>query len=138
MTIGSRLKLLRDTLDLSMASFGEKIKMTSSNISKMEKDLRVVTDRTIALISNEFGVNEQWLRTGEGDMFIAVTEDEKFAELLGELLVNENNELVKEIITKVVELDDDYLLLIEQLIDGLLKNNPKKPDITILRLRTYL
>ncbi|TKI60484.1 helix-turn-helix domain-containing protein [Lysinibacillus varians] len=126
MTIGSRLKLLRDTLDLSMASFGEKIKMTSSNISKMEKDLRVVTDRTIALISNEFGVNEQWLRTGEGDMFIAVTEDEKFAELLGELLVNENNELVKEIITKVVELDDDYLLLIEQLIDGLLKKQSQE------------
>lgn len=125
MTIGSRLKLLRDSLDLSMAAFGEKIKMTSSNISKMEKDQRVVTDRTIALISSEFGVSEQWLKTGEGDMFIAITEGDKFAELLGELLVAEDNDLVKEIVTKVVELDDDYLLVIEQLIDGLLKKQSK-------------
>ncbi|WP_337982836.1 helix-turn-helix domain-containing protein [Lysinibacillus sp. C5.1] len=121
MTIGSRLKLLRDSLDLSMASFGEKIMMTSSNISKMEKDLRVVTDRTIALISNEFGVNEQWLRTGEGAMFISVTEDEQFTESLSEILKDEKNRLVKGLITKVVELDNDYLILLEHLIDGLLK-----------------
>lgn len=69
-TIGTRIKMLRNELGLSLVSFGDKIKMTNSNISKMEKDLRVVTDRTITIICNEFSVSEKWLRTGEGEMFV--------------------------------------------------------------------
>lgn len=69
-TIGNRIKIIRDKLNLSMVAFGNKIKMTNSNISKMEKGLRAVTDRSITLICNEFNVNEDWLRTGEGEMFV--------------------------------------------------------------------
>lgn len=69
-TIGTRIKMLRNELGLSLVAFGDKIKMTNSNISKMEKDLRVVTDRTITIICNEFSVSERWLRTGEGEMFV--------------------------------------------------------------------
>ncbi|MGE7985560.1 helix-turn-helix domain-containing protein [Lysinibacillus fusiformis] len=125
MTIGLRIKSLRDMLNLSMQAFGDKIKMTSSNISKMEKDLRIVTDRTITLICSEFSVNEEWLRTGEGEMFKSLTDDEKFAELLGELLVDEN-EQIREIIMKAVELDEDYLAMLNQLIEGMLNKQLKK------------
>lgn len=69
-TIGNRIKMLRNQIGLSMAAFGETIQMTNSNISKMEKDLRSVTDRTIAIICHEFNVSERWLRTGEGEMFV--------------------------------------------------------------------
>lgn len=44
--------------------------MSKVNISRLEKGERNITDRTIADICREFNVNEEWLRTGEGEIFI--------------------------------------------------------------------
>lgn len=107
-TIGERIKLLRNELGLSMAAFGDRIKMTNSNISKMEKDLRIVTDRTIAIICAEFNVNEEWLRTGEGEMFIEQTFDEEFAEIIAEATLN-GNEKIKELMIMASRLNDKQL-----------------------------
>ncbi|MCE4044585.1 helix-turn-helix transcriptional regulator [Lysinibacillus fusiformis] len=107
-TIGDRIKVLRNELGLSMAAFGEKIKMTNSNISKMEKDLRVVTDRTIAIICTEFNVNEEWLRTGDGDMFVEETFDEEFANIIAEATLS-GNEKIKELMIMASKLNDKQL-----------------------------
>ena len=114
-TIGDRIKKLRNELNLSMAAFGDKIKMTNSNISKMEKDLRVVTDRTITLICTEFNVNEEWLRTGKGDMFVEQTIDEEFAEILIEATLK-GNDSIKELMIMANKLNEKQL---ESLVDFL-------------------
>ena len=52
----------------------------------IEKGDRVPSGRTIADICREFNVNEDWLRTGEGSMFVEPDEDEEITKFLGDIL----------------------------------------------------
>jgi transcriptional regulator with XRE-family HTH domain len=69
MTIGERIKVLRKEKNLSMEDFGSVIGMGKSAVSRIENGVNGTTDQTIRSICREFGVNERWLRTGEGEMF---------------------------------------------------------------------
>jgi len=70
MEIANRIRTARKALKLTQTDFGNAIGMKQAMIGQMENGNRSVTDRTILLICNCFSINETWLRTGEGDMFI--------------------------------------------------------------------
>ncbi|TKI70146.1 XRE family transcriptional regulator [Lysinibacillus mangiferihumi] len=71
LSINERVNYLRKhEFDMTMEDFGQHIQMTKGAISYMEKGNRVVSERTIKIICAEFNVNEHWLRTGEGEIFI--------------------------------------------------------------------
>ncbi|MCI9508081.1 MAG: helix-turn-helix transcriptional regulator [Oscillospiraceae bacterium] len=67
--MGERVRKLRKTLDLTQREFGERINLKSNSVALIEGG-RNTSDQTIASICREFNVNETWLRTGEGEMFI--------------------------------------------------------------------
>lgn len=69
MTIGERIKVLRKEKNLSMEDFGSVIGMGKSAVSRIENGVNGTTDQTIRSICREFGVNERWIRTGDGEMF---------------------------------------------------------------------
>lgn len=70
-TIGSRVKYLRkDILKLNQTEFSERLMLSQTFLANLEKGTRNFTDRTIADICREFNVNEEWLRTGNGEIFI--------------------------------------------------------------------
>ena len=52
-----------------MEDFGAVIGMGKSAVSRIENGVNGTTDQTIRSICREFGVNEHWLRTGDGEMF---------------------------------------------------------------------
>ncbi len=64
------MRYLRKTLGFNQKEMGDKIKLSQTHISSLENGAREATDRIISDICREFNVNEQWLRTGEGEMFI--------------------------------------------------------------------
>lgn len=64
-----RIRELRKCLDMTMDEFGARIGLTKSAISFIESGRNGARDQTIFAICREFGVNERWLRTGEGEMF---------------------------------------------------------------------
>lgn len=68
--MNKRVKEIRKSLGLSGEKFGEKIGVTKAAISNIEVGSRNVTDQIIKSICREFSVNEEWLRTGEGEMFL--------------------------------------------------------------------
>ena len=67
--MNERIKELRKYLDLTLVEFGARIGMTKSNVSLIENGKITPREQTIALICQVYGVNETWLRTGEGEMF---------------------------------------------------------------------
>lgn len=69
MTISKRIRYVRQTLNMSQVEFAKSIYISNGYIAELECEHRKVNDRIIHLISLTFGVNEKWLRTGEGDMF---------------------------------------------------------------------
>ena len=76
MTIGERIKELRKSSGLTLEKFGAKICITAQSVSAIEKGINTPADRTISLICREFHVNEDWLRTGTGEMFAKSYESE--------------------------------------------------------------
>lgn len=68
--IGDRIKEVRNSLGMTQSDFGERIGLKQAGIGQMENGSRNVTERTIILICSTFGINEEWLRTGNGDMHV--------------------------------------------------------------------
>ena len=64
-----RIRELRKHLNMTMDEFGARIGLSKAAISLIESGRNGARDQTIFAICREFGVNEQWLRTGEGEMF---------------------------------------------------------------------
>lgn len=66
-----RIKKLRRTLDLTQQEFGDRIGVKRNTIATYEGGRSAPIDSVISLICREFNVNEEWLRTGTGEMFKA-------------------------------------------------------------------
>lgn len=77
--MNTRIKQLRRYLNMTLLEFGDKIGIAHSTLSQIETNKLKINDRIIYLICSKFNVNENWLRTGEGDIFITL--DVKYEEL---------------------------------------------------------
>lgn len=81
----TRLKAIRDHFDLNQYEFGKRIGVTGATISRLESGVRTLTEAQILAIVREFGVDENWLRTGEGEMLRPVSRDTELAAFFGDL-----------------------------------------------------
>lgn len=82
-----RIKALRKELGLTQEKFAERLSMKRNTIANYEIGRNEPIDAVISLICKEFKVNEEWLRTGEGDMFLEPEQNDLVARaaiLLGE------------------------------------------------------
>jgi len=78
--INERVKAIRKTLDMTQQEFADKIRLKSGNtFSMIERGENIVKEQNILLICNPnqlkigITINEEWLRTGKGEMFIPQT-----------------------------------------------------------------
>ena len=69
--IGDNIKNVRTTLKLTQQAFAERINLKQGTIASIESNKRNISRQAILVICREFGVNENYLLTGEGEMFIA-------------------------------------------------------------------
>ena len=67
--MNTRIKFLRKNSGLTQEKFAERIGLKQNSIALIESGKRNISDQAILSICREFGVNEHWLRTGEGEMF---------------------------------------------------------------------
>ena len=107
-TLSRRIKQIRETLELSQRNFSKTLSLSHSYIAGIESGSLKVNARLIKLIVSEFGVNEAWLLTGEGEMFSHNT-DEKFAKLAGLFkgLSSKNQELIYQIIGILLKMEEE-------------------------------
>jgi transcriptional regulator with XRE-family HTH domain len=87
MTVNKRIRQARQTLNMTQTDFSKAIYVSSGYTAEIENGHRVANDRIIHLICLTFGVNEQWLKTGEGEMFLTspVERKERILSLFNEL-----------------------------------------------------
>jgi transcriptional regulator with XRE-family HTH domain len=81
LTVNQRVKQIRKTLKLTQNDFSRSLSVSIGLIACIETEKRAVNDRTIKLICDSFSVNPQWIRTGEGDVFVQ-KDDTKLKKLL--------------------------------------------------------
>ena len=80
---------------MSRAKFGEPIGMTDSEIKNVETGATQLKENKIPLICNIYNVNEQWLRTGQGDMFLPKTRAQEIGEIVRNAATRDPEESMK-------------------------------------------
>ena len=113
-----RLKVIRKCLSLSQAAFGRRLGVTGAGISKIESGDRGITEQMTLAICREFNVREEWLRTGNGEMFLDFTEDE-FSKAAATL---SNDTFVRSLLIEYCKLDDESKKLFQDFINKLSDN----------------
>jgi transcriptional regulator with XRE-family HTH domain len=69
MTILDRIRLVRKEIGLNQGEFAGRIGLTQTSMSMIEAGKSPLTEKNIKLICATFAVEENWLRTGKGEMF---------------------------------------------------------------------
>ena len=89
MTEGDRIKAVRLSRGLSQEKFGEVIKISGAAVSRLESGVNNASEQTRSLICKEFGVNDTWLRTGEGEMLVPVDREKEIMAFIGDIMTGE-------------------------------------------------
>ena len=111
MSIGTRVREMRKTLGLNTTEFGDKIGVSNAAVSMMERNINGMSERSIRAIVREFGANEEWLRTGNGEMFVSTAFHERIAAFMGDVLRDEDSFRLRLIATLATMPSDEWALL---------------------------
>ena len=115
--MNTRLRQVRKELNYNQKDFADKLLLSQGTLAQIEKGARSVTDRTVKLLCSEFNVKEEWLRTGNGEMF---NSPQNKVQVLAKELNLTKIEL--EIIENTATLKDYQQKIILDLIKSLQKN----------------
>lgn len=107
MSVGSRIKELRNSLDLTQQKFADRLGIQRGAIANYELERNVPIDAVISLICREFNVREAWLRDGTGDMLEVKPRAEELGELVRKLLSDRPESFRSRLITSLLRFEPD-------------------------------
>lgn len=127
-----RLKLLRKALHLTQLEFAEIINSSNGHVSDMEKGRKNITDSTMDLLELKRNVNIEWLRTGKGEMFIQLPEEDEVAAYVSDLLEDDGENplylIIKEIMHTYNEVSPKSQEILREFSGKLLENLSQKKE----------
>lgn len=120
----NRIKSVRKSLGLTQAEFGAKIAVKGNTITTYEKGTRVPSDAVINSICREFDINEEWLRTGNGE---PKKELSKIDELMGFVgsIINDESSFRRSLLTVMSRMTLDEWNILEAKATELLEEMQK-------------
>lgn len=122
--MNTRIKDVRKTLNLTQETFAERIGLKRNSIAQIETGARIPSNQVIISICREFGVNEIWLRTGEGEMMRALSREEELTNMMGKLLSCEPS-FKHRLISVLLRMDESEWEMLEQKANELLEEMKK-------------
>ena len=123
--MNTRIKNLRKQLGLTQSEFGEKIGLKGNTITNYENNNRTPSDAVIYSICREFNVNEQWLRSGEGDMFLRLSRNDEIAAYVARVMKDESAYYQQKMLLFFSRLSPEMLKKLEEVAEDIL-SEPKK------------
>lgn len=118
-----RIKKIRKELDLTQQEFADRIGVKRGGIANYEIGRNEPTDSVISLICREFNVNEDWLRTGQGEMFIEQSRNDQMAKLTKQLLNEEEDSFKNRLISVLANLTEEQWQVLAEIAEKLTKEN---------------
>lgn len=132
--MNERIRDLRNALNLTQQEIADKLGTSRGNIAGYETGRRSPSDAVVSLICREFNVNEEWLRSGQGDMFIKKLPVDEVSDYVEDLLEysGEGNrffDIIIEMMKTYKELDDKSQVVIRNYFGSIKESiNKKKED----------
>lgn len=123
--INARFKELRIECKKSQEEWGRILGLTKSGISDIERGRRNVTDQHLIMLKNwtERPVCIEWLKTGKGEKFIVLSQNEKIADFMTDLLKEEEVSFKKRLIEALSVLDATDWEDLERIANKILKKD---------------
>lgn len=112
--IGYRIADIIKSLEIKKVHFAERLKIDQSYVTQLTNGRRNPSERLISDICREFGVDENWLRTGKGEMFVPITRSQEIADFVGKLLKGEEDTFKRRFIAMLARLDENDWKVLEQ------------------------
>jgi transcriptional regulator with XRE-family HTH domain len=89
-TINERIAAVVKASGMTKTAFAEKINVSQPHVSRMVSGESIPSDRTISDICRVFGVSEDWLRTGEGEMRLNLDRKEELKAIFGDIMASDD------------------------------------------------
>lgn len=121
-----RIKAVRKELALNQTDFGSRIGVKQGTVAAYENGSRIPLDSVIVSICREFGVSEQWLRTGEGEMFVRLSREEEITKFAMSIVRNPDSEFQRRFVSVLAQLTSEQWQLMEQMAHQLIDEGNKK------------
>lgn len=119
--MNSRIKQVRLALNLSQDEFGRRLGVTRGAITNIEFNKTEPKQLFVELLCREFDVNEAWLRTGEGEMFIKKSREEEIAAFVGNILKGEPD-FRRRLVSVLARLSVEEWILLEEMAKKLMED----------------
>lgn len=114
--MNTRIKELRKILKLTQDRFAKSINISRSNLSAIENGTINITDRNVKMICSVHDINEDWIRTGNGEMFNFSNEDDELDMLIGSFYA-EDDEFKKKVIKTMLSWNEEDWMFIKKFVD---------------------
>jgi Predicted transcriptional regulators len=127
-----RIKQVRqcEDIDLSQEAFGKRLGVTGTAISRIESGNRGASDQIVLAICREFHINEIWLRTGQGDMFVETAQEDKILSFMGDVM-HGSPDFRRHLLSVLARMTPEEWTLLEkkawELVEEMKKADPKGP-----------
>ena len=124
--MGERIRELRKSLKMTQQAFADRLNIQRGSIASYETGRISPSNATISLICKELNVSEDWLRNGNGDMFIPMTRDEEIASFIGSVQADVDDTFKKRFISALAKLSTEEWKAIEHLIENMISEREKE------------
>ncbi|HCO62550.1 MAG TPA: XRE family transcriptional regulator [Clostridiales bacterium] len=126
--MNDRIKSLRKQLGLTQEEFAARIRVKRGAIANYEIGRNEPVDSVLSLICREFRVNEQWLRTGEGEMFLPKSRNEELLAFVEQLAGSDSNDIRVQIATIMARLSSEDWEAVNRIANEFLKLNAQAEE----------
>lgn len=110
------LYLRKSLLGLSRAKFGQAIGMSDSEIKNIETGITQLKENKIPLVCSIYSVNENWLRYGDGEVFLPKSREEEIGEIVKEAAKHDPEEAAKFFTSLFSEMSDAEIVLMYEIV----------------------
>ncbi len=119
MTIGERIKAVRKAKGLTQVQFADMIGIAGASLSLLESGRNNPSRQTIMAICSQFGISEEWISTGDGEMFEELDPDEELMRFVGTITKDDSHPLNR-LARILAHLPPEGIELINQAVEYLL------------------
>lgn len=119
-TVGERIRDVRKTLNKTQKDFSQALGFSENYVWLMEKGQREPSERTLNDICRIFGVDSEWLKTGEGEMFVPLSRSEELAAIFEKVEVGDDAK--SRLIRAMARLPDEAFPAFAKFVEQLYQN----------------
>ena len=120
-----RVKLVRKQEGLTQADFGASLGVSRATIASIESGRQAINDTFIRLLCLNFDIDENWLRTGQGEMYVNISRDDEIITAVSEIFDGED-QFKKDLISVLVKLPEEHWSVLAEFAAEMLKKQQER------------